>query len=81
MEWSVDDEEAGKEYILEAGDEQIAGRVPTTGSWETFKEKIIGQIHLKKGYNKLIFRPATDFGEGALLDLRRLVLEPATPAE
>ena len=76
MEWSVSDEEAGKSFVLEVGDEKITGIVDPSGSWETFQKKIIGRIHLKRGYQQIIFRPAKDFGEGALLDLRKIKLTP-----
>jgi peptidoglycan/xylan/chitin deacetylase (PgdA/CDA1 family) len=75
MEWSVSDEEAGKEYILKAGSENIRGIVEKSGSWETFQRKAIGNIKLKKGYNKVIFKSFEEFEEkGALLDLREITL-------
>lgn len=76
MEWSVSDEEAGKDFILEAGHEQLRGTVDKSGSWETFKKANIGQIRLEKGYQKIIFKPSVDFEKGALLDLRRIKLRP-----
>jgi len=74
LEWSVSDEEAGKNYILMAGDKKLKSKVKKSGSWETFKKENIGQIHLNKGYQKIIFRPSKDFGKGALLDLRKIKL-------
>jgi peptidoglycan-N-acetylglucosamine deacetylase len=75
LDWSVSDEEAGKEFILKAGYENIRGIVDKSGSWETFQRKPIGTIQLKKGYNKVIFKSYGEFGEkGALLDLREITL-------
>lgn len=76
LEWSVSDQESGKDFILQTGREQLMGTVDKTGSWETFKKATIGQIYLKKGYQKIVFRPVKDFTEGALLDLRRVTLTP-----
>ncbi len=80
LEWSVSDEEAGKEFALEAGAEKIEGTVGKSGSWETFKSAEIGTIHLTAGKQKIVFKPNKPFDDaGALLDLRHVVLEPVTP--
>jgi peptidoglycan-N-acetylglucosamine deacetylase len=75
MEWSVSDEDAGKEFILIAANDQLKGIVDKSGSWETYKTKDIGTINLEKGKQKFIFRSNTKFDEGAILDLRALKLE------
>lgn len=77
MEWSVDDKEAGKPFIVEAGGTKNAGKVEKTGSWETFRKKTVGHMQLSSGKQKLVFRPASQFKEGALLDLRGIELVPA----
>lgn len=75
LSWSVSDEEAGKPFILEAGDQQITGQAGKSGSWEIFKTEKIGRFKLKKGTQKVVFRPGSVFGEGgALLDLREIKL-------
>lgn len=76
LDWSVSDEEAGKEYTLEGGEKSLTGKVQKSGSWETFKQAPIGQIKLTKGRNKITFRPTTQFEKGALLDLRGISLKP-----
>lgn len=76
LEWSVSDEEAGKPFILQAGNQQLKGKVGRTGSWETFKIERIGTIQLAAGRQKIIFKPATAFEKGALLDLREVKLVP-----
>jgi peptidoglycan-N-acetylglucosamine deacetylase len=75
MEWSVSDEEAGKEFILKANNDQLTGKVDKSGSWETFKTKDVGDISLEQGKQKIVFRSNTRFKEGAILDLRELKLE------
>lgn len=76
LEWSVSDEEAGKKFVLQADREELAGVVPKSGSWETFKSQPVGYIKLKAGKKKIIFKPLTNFGEGALLDFREILLVP-----
>ncbi len=76
MEWSVSDEESGKEFVLEAGENKIKGKVGKSGSWETFKKVSLGQIKLEEGYNKIVFKPSDEFKGEALLDLRELILIP-----
>ena len=74
LEWSVSNEEAGKEFLLEAKDNQLSGVVGQSGSWETFKNENVGKIKLSGGYQKIIFRSKTKFDKGALLDLRQIKL-------
>ena len=74
LEWSVSDEEAGKEFILVAGPEQLTGKVEKSGSWETFRTKNLGRIKLNEGTQKIVFRSVTKFDDGALLDLRKITL-------
>ncbi len=77
LEWSVSIEEAGKEFLLSFGDQELRGAVEVSGSWETFKEKRLGTLQLNSGYGRLVFKSARDFGEeGALLDLRKIHLKP-----
>lgn len=74
LEWSVSNEEAGKEFLLEAKDQQLTGVVGQSGSWETYKNENVGKIKLSAGRQKIIFKSKTTFDKGALLDLRQLNL-------
>lgn len=76
LEWSVDDKEAGKPFVLEAGNQKLKGVVDKSGSWETFKKKNIGKIQLSAGKQTIAFRPDAGVGKGALLDLREVKLAP-----
>jgi len=76
LEWSVSDEEAGKEFFLEAKDDQLTGVVGKSGSWETFKNENVGTIKLSGGNQRIVFRSKTKFDKGALLDLRQIKLVP-----
>lgn len=74
LEWSVSNEEASKEFILEASGQQLVGIVGQTGSWETYKNENIGKIRLSEGRQTIIFKSKNKFDKGALLDLRQIKL-------
>lgn len=74
LEWSVSNEEAFKEFILEANGQQLIGIVDQTGSWETYLNKNIGRIKLAEGRQTMVFKPKSNFEKGALLDLRQIKL-------
>ena len=75
LEWSVSDEDAGKEFILIADTDKLTGKVDKSGSWETFKKKEVGNINLAQGKQKIIFKSNTKFNSGAILDLREIELK------
>lgn len=74
LEWSVSNEEAGKEFLLKSKDQQLIGVVGQSGSWETFKNDNIGKMLLTQGRQKITFSSKTKFEKGALLDLRQIKL-------
>lgn len=76
LEWSVSDEEAGKPFVFEAGDQQLNGKIGQTGSWFTYKTEKVGRIRLPAGRQKVVFRPGSESEKGALLDLREVKLVP-----
>jgi len=76
LEWSVSDEDAGKEFLLEAKGRQLTGIVAPSGSWETYKTVAIGNIQLDAGNQKIVFKANKQFDKGAILDLRQVTLRP-----
>lgn len=76
LDWSVSDDEAGKPYVFEAGNQQISGIIGKTGSWFTYRYEKLGSIKLSAGKNKLIFKAGEHSPKGALLDLRSMKLVP-----
>jgi hypothetical protein len=73
LEWSVSDEEAGKEYLLRTNKDIISGTVEKSGSWETYKTKDIGDVKLDAGRQNVVFRSKKEFKkDGGLLDLRQI---------
>lgn len=76
LEWSVSDEEAGKEFLLETKDQKLTGIIAPSGSWETFKTENIGNIKLVAGRQKIVFKSNKQFDKGAILDFREVKLIP-----
>ena len=76
LDWSVSDDEAGKPYVFEAGNQQISGIIGKTGSWFTYRYEKLGSLKLFAGKNKLIFKAGEHSPKGALLDLRSMKLVP-----
>jgi len=75
MEWSVDDKEAGKEYVLRSTGNELSGKVGKSGSWETYKSEKLGDLKLESGHQNIVFKSKKAFSkDGALLDLRNLKL-------
>lgn len=74
--YSVDNAEAGKEFILTSPSSQLVGKVLPSGNWETYRTLKAGKIHLVAGIQKLVFKSKTQFkAGGAILDLREIVLK------
>ncbi|AEL24251.1 polysaccharide deacetylase family protein [Cyclobacterium marinum] len=78
MEWSVSDEEAGKPFIITSGTQTLQGQVKPSGSWETFKKIKVGKLSLEEDYNNIIVATGKEFEQGALMDLKSLILVPIT---
>ncbi|WP_339901698.1 polysaccharide deacetylase family protein [uncultured Cyclobacterium sp.] len=78
MEWSVSDEEAGKPFIISSGDQTLQGQVKPSGSWETFIKTKVGELSMEEDYNNIIVSAAEVFDQGALMDLKALILVPIT---
>jgi len=74
IEYSVDNLEAGKQFILFSSSANLKGIVARSGSWETYKLVKVGTIKLNKGIQKITFKSQTKFVKGAILDLREVRL-------
>ena len=76
LEWSVSDMEAGKPFVLISDGNELKNKVAKTGSWENYKSTKIGHIRLSAGQQLMVFKPDSEFTEGALLDFREVKLVP-----
>lgn len=72
--WSVSDEAAGNEFLLQTGKQKLIGIIDRSGSWETFKSKDIGTIKLKAGKQKVVFKSNKPSINAGMLDLREIKL-------
>ena len=80
MEWSVNDQNAGAPFVVEAGPHRLEGKVESTKRWDIYRIKQIGTIQLDAGPQKI----AIGAGEGfkhSVMDLRELRLTPAKPGK
>jgi putative membrane-bound dehydrogenase-like protein len=75
FEWACDSSVAGNPWLLESGAESLAGKVDSTGNWDTYRKKIVGELTLAAGGHRLTLRPGKK-PQGALIDLTtvRLIL-------
>jgi hypothetical protein len=72
--WSVSDDTAGNEFLLEAGKQKLTGTIDRSGSWEIFKSKNVGTIKLKPGKQKIVFKSNKPNVDAGMLDLREIKL-------
>jgi putative membrane-bound dehydrogenase-like protein len=79
MEWACPDDAAGNVLEIRVGERRLVHEVRSTGTWDRYELKPIGEIELGTGSDRLELRPAAA-PRNALLDLRRIELRPAKPA-
>jgi hypothetical protein len=74
IEYSVSDKEAGKIFMLKAGNKKLKGKIEKTGSWFTYKTKKIGTLHLSAGTLDFVLGAGSEKEKGPLFDLREVRL-------
>lgn len=72
---AADDESAGDFFVVETEGSRTRGEVPSTGSYEHFKEQPAGSITLRAGLNRILMRPDGPL-KRELADVRGLRLRP-----
>jgi hypothetical protein len=63
--------------IPEDHQQRVRGYVHRTGNWQSFQTRAVGHVALAAGKHVLTLKPAQDFSDGALMDLREIQLVPA----
>ncbi len=76
LDYACDNSTAGNDFVLQAGEKTLSGKVAGTGTWDNYKQTPIGTIELSSGRQTLTFRSQGEL-RGALIDLRTLELRPA----
>ncbi len=73
--WSCDISVGGNPWILETAGGKTAGKIESTGNWETFIQKKVGEITLTTGKQSITLR-SDRRPQGALMDLKSIRLIP-----
>lgn len=63
-------------FVLAVDEQEIDGKIAGTGTWNDYRQMVVGQLRLEPGDHRLVFR-STDELQGFLVDLRSVVLRPA----
>lgn len=74
LEWSISDEEAGKDIELHIGGRQILYNIQRSGSWETFRKELVGHVFLQEGDHRVLIVPANTEDTGSFMDVRSVEL-------
>jgi putative membrane-bound dehydrogenase-like protein len=75
LDWACDQDSSGKKFLLQAGPNQLTGNVPSTGSWDVYKQAKVGEILLPAGQQRLTFGSAGRIFN-SLIDLKSIKLMP-----
>jgi putative membrane-bound dehydrogenase-like protein len=75
LDWACEDGTAGKTFLLQAGPNQLTGKVASTVSWDTYRQAKVGEIILPAGKQRLTFRSAGRIFT-PLIDLKSIKLVP-----
>ncbi|HZV07176.1 MAG TPA: PVC-type heme-binding CxxCH protein [Gemmataceae bacterium] len=75
LDWACAPDVAGKRFLLQAGVNQMTGRVDSTGSWDTYRQAKVGEIVLASGPQRVTFRSAGRIFH-PLIDLKSVKLVP-----
>ena len=74
FDWSIADDEAGKDVSFSIGGKQFVYNVPSSGSWETFRREKIADVYLTEGLNKIVLSPTNKEDQGHFMDVRSVQL-------
>ena len=58
LDWACHADEAGKRFLLQAGVNQMTGKVASTGNWDAYRQAKVGEIVLAAGRQQMTFRSA-----------------------
>ncbi len=76
LDWACHAGNAGNRFQLQTPGGKLAGLVESTGTWESYRQARVGEVTLKAGRQRLIFRADGKITGGALIDLRGIRLVP-----
>jgi hypothetical protein len=76
LDFACDPAAAGNAYVLSSGKGKLAGKVASTGGWETYRKEHVGRIELAGGAERITLRSNGKIN-GALIDVKAIELTPA----
>jgi putative membrane-bound dehydrogenase-like protein len=76
LNFSCDPKAAGNTYVIASGKARVTGKVPDTGSWNSFRIEKVGRLELPAGVQRVTLRPSATI-KYALNDLKAIELVPA----
>jgi putative heme-binding domain-containing protein len=79
LDWACEENSAGKGFLLQAGPNQLTGKVRSTGNWDTYRQAKVGEIVLPAGRQRLTLRSQRRIFS-PMIDLKSIKLVPL-PAE
>src|SRR5262249_20252161 len=75
LESACADASSGNAYLLQAGLNQLTGKVKGTGTWDDYRQEKIGEVALCAGRQQLVFRSVGRI-RTFLIDLKGIKLVP-----
>jgi putative heme-binding domain-containing protein len=75
LDWACPPDMAGKKFLLQAGVNQMTGKVASTGSWDNYRQAKVGEIVLTVGRQQVTFRSGGRIFH-PLIDLKSVKLVP-----
>jgi putative membrane-bound dehydrogenase-like protein len=75
LDWACADDAAGNAFVVQAGLQQLTGKVEGTGSWDNYRQASVGQLKLPAGQQRVTLRSVGRV-RGYLIDLRSIKFVP-----
>jgi len=76
LTYSCNDKDAGSEFTLSVGDQDVKGKVIDTGGWQNYKSASLNELRISKPGDYTVTLKITKKGSGNVMNLRSLVLNP-----
>lgn len=75
LDWALANSPATNSYRLELGNAEIISNVESTGTWDRYRQKLIGTVDLKSGVQRVVLSPKGQLTD-CLIDLREICIVP-----
>ena len=80
LHWACQSSEAGDGFRFQIGDATATGKVPGTGTWDTYQDRKFARVGLSAGKNRAAIQAESPL-KGYLMDLVEIRLVPAVTSE